>query len=607
MMFCTIRAEISRTGLLTAHNLIPVPWLAATLMLVLTTSAIAQLPVQTLARPPAPVIAAGDVEPNAAVLWVQSERVGTVVVELATPNDSDEMPRRFERQVDSDSDFTAKIRVQGLIPGSQQRWRAALIAAPEPALGELQSDAALAMTEQTLISAPGSTLSNQASALASHRISAAGGETHSTRAQAQSEQEDEIIGEWAIGSFRTPPDAYVATAIRFIWGGDLGGQNVCRDSEQGFEIFAAIDALAPDLFVAAGDMIYADGLCDASGRYGNPQIPASFGKATDLDGFRAHWRYSRADPGLRRVLAETAYFPTWDDHEVVNDFGPLHDTRDRPPYRAGEHLLPLGLTAMLEQNPIGEDPRTPKRLYRAVRWGQHLELLLLDTRQYRDANSAPDLPQRPKTMLGREQLTWLQQRLTHSDATWLAIVSSVPLAIPTGWPPEAGRDGWASLDGEGGFTRELLAILEHAAANGRNNLVFISADAHHAAAFRYRPFPQRPDFVVHEFISGPLSAGIEGSTEFALNSELVTERLFLHAPESRDAVVYYADARHWFTFGEIAIEETGELTASLRGIDGKALYTLRLTPPSATRLAMPAPDMILGLNCKHRSSLPRAF
>ncbi|HBG94359.1 MAG TPA: hypothetical protein DDY14_03325, partial [Chromatiaceae bacterium] len=63
MMFCTIRAEISRTGLLTAHNLIPVPWLAATLMLVLTTSAIAQLPVQTLARPPAPVIAAGDVEP----------------------------------------------------------------------------------------------------------------------------------------------------------------------------------------------------------------------------------------------------------------------------------------------------------------------------------------------------------------------------------------------------------------------------------------------------------------------------------------------------------------------------------------------------------------
>jgi alkaline phosphatase D len=43
-------------------------------------------------------------------------------------------------------------------------------------------------------------------------------------------------------------------------------------------------------------------------------------------------------------------------------------------------------------------------------------------------------------MLGREQLAWLKSRLAASRATWKLIVSSVPMSIPTGFPP-AGRDG----------------------------------------------------------------------------------------------------------------------------------------------------------------------
>ena len=427
--------------------------------------------------------------------------------------------------------------------------------------------------------------------------------------------------------FRTAPDAYAAAAVRLIWGGDLGGQNVCRDAEQGFEVFSAIGRAEPDLFVGAGDMIYADGLCEAVGRYGNPQIPASFGKAADLQGFRAHWRYSRADPGLRRLLATTPYYPVWDDHEVVSEFGPLHDTRDEAPYRAGEHLLSPGLTAMLEQNPVGENPLTPKRLYRSVRWGQHLELLLLDTRQYRDANQAQDSPERPKTLLGREQLTWLKERLANSDATWVVVVSSVPLSIPTGRTTEGAPDGWADPSGEQGFEQELRALLGHAALFGRDRLLFISADVHYGAAFRYTPFPARPGFVVHELVSGPLSAGI-GSKVLAENSADASldvgpdlgpdlgpdiganagadvdpgdregllqgvEQLFEHAPASGDAVVDYAEARLWFNFGEIAIDAAGELTATLRGVDGALLYELRLTPASAMRLARLAPELLL--------------
>jgi phosphodiesterase/alkaline phosphatase D-like protein len=548
--------------------------------------------VEVLDRAPAPVIAAGDVTEDSAVLWVQADRVGTVMVELASDEASDSPPLQFQRQIDPDADYTVKIRVDGLTPATRYRWRAAVVSAPEPSLGaEPSADSA-----------------------------------------AQGPMPDEIVGGQALGTFSTAPDPYAAAPVRLIWGGGLAGQNVCRDAERGFEIFAAIGKAVPDLLVGAGDMIYADGLCEAVGRYGNPQIPASFGKATDLQGFRAHWRYSRADLGLRRLLAETAYYPLWDDHEVIKDLGPLHDTRDEPPYRAGEHLLPPGLTAMLEQNPIGENPLTPKRLYRGVRWGQHLELLLLDTRQYRDANSAPDSPERPKTLLGREQLTWLKQRLATSDATWVVVVSSVPLSIATGSSSDAGRDGWSDPDGRTGFGQELRAILEHAALFGRDKLLFVSADANYGAAFRYTPFRDRPGFVVHELVSGPLSAGIGSSGDVVAHAgvgsdaasdvdrdgglandprddlqggdppskpfsdprnnqgrrdkpRLGVEQLFEQAPASRDAVVNYAEARGYFNFGEIAIDAAGELTATLRDVDGAPLYVLRLTPASATRLA----------------------
>jgi alkaline phosphatase D len=248
------------------------------------------------------------------------------------------------------------------------------------------------------------------------------------------------------GSFRTAPDDHHAERVQLAFGGDVVGQNVCRDVREGFPIMDTIRRARPDVFVGLGDMIYADNACDPLGRYGNVQVPGGFGPAAELAAFWAHWRYNRGDAASQRLLASTSYVGVWDDHEVVNDFGPLNDTRSTPPYTPGVHLLPIGLEAFLDYTPIAVAPNTPKRLYRSLRWGKHLELFVLDTRQYRDANMAADRADRPKTMLGREQLTWLKESLAASDATWKVIVSSVPMSIPTGFPPAGGRDGWANFD-----------------------------------------------------------------------------------------------------------------------------------------------------------------
>jgi alkaline phosphatase D len=376
------------------------------------------------------------------------------------------------------------------------------------------------------------------------------------------------------GTFHTAPAAKDAEPVRLVFGGDVAGQNVCRDMTEGFPIMQTIRAQRPDVFVGLGDMIYADNACNAVGLYGNAQVPGDFGPATNLAEFWAHWRYNRADAASQRLLASTSYVGVWDDHEVVNDFGPLNDTRSTPPYTPGVHLLPIGLEAFLDYTPIAIASNTPKRLYRSLRWGKNLELFVLDTRQYRDANGASDSADRPKTMLGREQLTWLKDSLAASDATWKVIVSSVPMSIPTGFPPSGGRDGWANADQTTGFEQELLDILRFMEQSRIVNTFWITTDVHFAEAFRYRPFGANPGFVVYELATGPLNAGIFPNAAFdpTLNPDV------LFGPDPAAQPTTWEQAKDGFNFGTLDVDRNGRLTAAIVNTAGQKQFSLTLAP-----------------------------
>ncbi len=383
-------------------------------------------------------------------------------------------------------------------------------------------------------------------------------------------------GKAATGQFESPPSAHTPQAVTVAWGADVAGQNICRHPQEGFPIFAAIKKSAPNIFIGAGDMIYADGHCRAINRYGDPQVPGPRRKAANLDGFREHWRYVRNDPGLRDLLSTTAYLPVWDDHEVVNNFGPLHDTRDRPPYAANVHLLPLGLAAFFEYNPVVAPTNTPNRLYRKLRWGRHLELFLLDTRQYRDHNYSVDSKEKPKTMLGHAQLAWLKDGLTMSDATWKVVVSTVPLSVPTAFTPGRQPDAWANGDRSGGFEWELRDIVEHAHRTGVRNFLWLTGDVHMGAVFRYRPIEDDPGFVFYEAISGPLHARVFGSTK--MDATLRPERLYLHAPRNFRDIKTYEQVKQWWNYGLLQIDAAGALELSLRNVNAEPVYSFSLAP-----------------------------
>jgi alkaline phosphatase D len=353
------------------------------------------------------------------------------------------------------------------------------------------------------------------------------------------------------GHFVSAPAPDQDAPVRLVWGGDLGGRGHCRHPEDGYRIFQAMARRGADLFLFVGDTVYADHPCGGPG-----QVPGADFVATRLPEYHARHRYNRADPALQRFFRGTAVYAIWDDHEVRDDFaGP------------SEPLMPVARQAFLDYWPIEEGE--PGRLYRRLRWGRHVEIFILDTRQYRSANDVRDGP--GKSMLGAAQRAWLLDRVAASDATWKLVVSSVPLGMFTGGGP---ADGWSSANvlgfprrGGQGFAHERDAILGELRAGGVKNLVFVGGEVHHAELVRHEPFP---GWVFHEFVAGPLAAhtGFPRPLDRSLRSRSLGSLGWTH------------------NFGEI-VADAEELRVSILDVAGTTRVALRLAadpdPPGGRR------------------------
>jgi alkaline phosphatase D len=444
-------------------------------------------------------MAAGDVTDTRAVLWARADGYSALHVEVQGGGRS----FRQAAWVSATRDFAGKFVFDGLAPGTRYTYRAFL-------------------TMDVL--------------------------------------EHETPSDAASGVFTTEPPRERAEPVTFGWSGDLGGLNACRDAKLGYPIFRTLDASRLDFFVGLGDLVYADQACEARGLYQNDQIPEKVREATTVREYWEHWEYNQADPGYAGLLRGATYYAVWDDHEVVNDFGPGQAWHRYPPYTIGADLIPLGRKALLDENPIYEDPAAPTRLHRSFRWGKNVELVLLDTRSYRDDNAAPDGQEHPKTMLGVAQRDWLEHLVTTSDATWKIVVSGSPISVPSGQGGKWGRDSWASYDGPTGFEQELTGIFRTFHDAHVKNVVFITTDIHFATGFRYRPFDD--DFVVYEFTCGPLNAMLLPT--HAVDDTFRPERLYFFGPDSQPK--NFDEAARYMNWGKIAVERNGALALSI--IDG---------------------------------------
>ena len=332
----------------------------------------------------------------------------------------------------------------------------------------------------------------------------------------------------------------------------------CQNYSAGFyPAWRAIESEELDAVVFLGDYIY-----EYEGRPSplDVRFDAS-DEATDLPSYRAKYKMYRSDPELRAAHAAHPFAPVWDDHEFFNDYDRISLLRF--PQRAA-----AAYQAWFEYQPVWRIDAD--QIYRRARWGNLLDLSLLDTRQYRDPHitgpngerlsvgSSADLPLRQvhdvgRSILGTKQRDWLLDGFGQAQGdgvTWKLVANQVMItptrlvdldepalrALRPDLPKHAGIYG--NFDDWSGYSWERDQLTQRVSADGITNLGFLTGDIHSFWQAQVRRDFDEPfsPVVAQEFVCGSISStGIDYAVDFAPLLELGVATL---RPEFR-----YADFR----------------------------------------------------------------
>lgn len=295
----------------------------------------------------------------------------------------------------------------------------------------------------------------------------------------------------------------------------------CQHWEHGwFSAYRDMVTQEPDALLHVGDYIYEKS-------FGNGPDVRSFGTPdpVTLDDYRARHALYRTDPDLQDAAAAFPIIPTWDDHEVENDYaGSRSGTIDDP--AAFVRRRAAAYQAWFENMPVS--PRRllangTARIYRRFEWGALASLTVLDCRQFRTPQpcgpggraiaNCTDLYNPRATMLGGAQEQWLRDQLAEERSRWSLIgqatlFSRLPL-------PQGGVSRWSDIwDGYSASRDRTIASLRQAAVQ---NPVILGGDVH---SFWANDIPSDPELlegrvVASEIVTSCLASRSGPETLFA--------------------------------------------------------------------------------------------
>jgi alkaline phosphatase D len=154
-----------------------------------------------------------------------------------------------------------------------------------------------------------------------------------------------------------------------------------------------------------------------------------------------------------------------DDHDTwMNDCWPGMETRFMGAFTFGE-----GLAEFPRQVPMST------KTYRTFRWGQDLQVWLVEGRDFRSPNTMEDGPQ--KTIWGDEQMAWFKRTVEASDAAFRVLISPTPVVGPDRTNKRDNHSN-AAFTHEGEELRAFLASQKNmAVVCGDRHWQYVSVDA----------------------------------------------------------------------------------------------------------------------------------
>jgi alkaline phosphatase D len=295
--------------------------------------------------------------------------------------------------------------------------------------------------------------------------------------------------------------------------------------------------------------------------------------AHTLGDYRALYRQYRSDPDLMRAHEMYPFVAVWDDHEFANDCWADHatDFNDAQGDERSPQRRAAATRAWFEYVPADVDFDAAASfpdditVYRALRFGRHLELAVTDQRYYRSDHVIPEGPRDAlvgktfenspfgsrtfarkdgfdtreagsgATMLGDVQRDWLIAAISSSDATWKlwgsqTVVAQMVLDLTRfDELPELLRHRfYFKLDQWDGYRSERAAILS--ALAGVDNLVVLSGDIHaFYAAELHVDFdaPADPPAAVEFTVAGLSSAPVQEQISLVVANNAILDALGL--------------------------------------------------------------------------------
>jgi alkaline phosphatase D len=241
-----------------------------------------------------------------------------------------------------------------------------------------------------------------------------------------------------------------------------------------------------------------------------------------LDDYRMRYAQYKTDADLQAAHAAHPFWMSLDDHEIDNDWAGEWDQDGTPP-EAFLFRRAAAFQAYYEHMPLRRAalPTGPAmRLYRDARYGDLVNMFVLDTRQYRtdqvyddrQVPMGPDCFSEKSAMMGAAQEAWLYDGLARSGTRWNLIAHQVML-MNLAYREAPGTRKIYNMDQWSGYManrRRLLAAIER---HTPGNTVTVSGDAHRHYAgdlIQDEGVPGAGKVISSEFLATSITSGDDG-------------------------------------------------------------------------------------------------
>jgi alkaline phosphatase D len=376
--------------------------------------------------------------------------------------------------------------------------------------------------------------------------------------------------ETKVGHFRTALPADSKQPVKFAFFS-------CQDYTHGY--YNAHDLIAEgdyDFVVCLGDYIYAetyhskkDGTAVRDDKIGktNPKNPDIVREARTYQNYLDKYALYRSDPALRKVHEKFPMIMVWDDHEVQDNYAggepdgglpaakAYSDARKAAAYKAFYASMPRFVTN--------------QRIYRTLRFGQTMDMIVMDQRRYRanqpcdDAVAPPCADwNQPRNFLGQEQMGYIKNQLKTSKAAWKVMANEVTIM-----PTKVLGGSFFTYDSWQGYPQEREELTTFIRDNNIADVVFVTGDIHTFITGDVRTNMGDGDNVAIELVGGSITSQGLGESDIQAGGGVTLKGNDTNPHTDPGIIEALRGINPWVKAADFDHHGFGKVTASQTGFD----------------------------------------